>query len=58
MFVSKKRWKALEKKVDDLEKKVQDQPAKKGLSLAEQAFLAALLNIKSLNFDALRSESC
>lgn len=26
MFISKKRWEELEKKVADLEKKVQDQP--------------------------------
>ena len=58
MFVSQKHWRELEKRVADLEKQVQNQPAKEGLSLAEQAFLVAVLNIKSLNFDTLRSESC
>lgn len=55
-FISKKRWKALEKKVDDLEKKIQDQPPKSGLSLTEQAFLLAALNVKKSNLDSLRGE--
>ena len=28
MFISRKRWKRLEKRIADLEKKVQDQPLK------------------------------
>ncbi len=54
MFVSKK-WKTLEKRIADLEKK-QSQPPDKGLSLTEQAFLLAALNIKLSNVDALGSE--
>lgn len=52
MFVSKKRWEALEKRMTDLEK-IQSQPSGKGLSIAEQSFLLAALNIKLSNVDAL-----
>lgn len=55
MWISKKRLEALEKRVADLEKK-QSQPSGKGLSLTEQAFLLAALNIKLSNVDALGSE--
>nr|WP_296484659.1 hypothetical protein [uncultured Acetatifactor sp.] len=48
MFISKKQWRGLEKRVADLEKK-QSQPSGKGLSLTEQAFLLAALNIKLSN---------
>ncbi len=52
MRISKKRFKVLEKKVASLEKK-QSQPLGKGLSLAEQSFLLAALNIKLSKVDAL-----
>lgn len=53
MWISKKRFEVLEKKVADLEK-MQSQPSNKGLSLTEQAFLLAALNVKLSNVDALR----
>ena len=56
MWISKKHFEALEKRVADLEKQVQSQPFDKGLSLAEQAFLLAALNVKLSNVDALRGE--
>lgn len=56
MWISKKRFKILEKRVADLEKQVQSQPFGKGLPLAEQAFLLATLNVKLSNVNPLRGE--